>query len=313
MSTDGDLERAAELLRAGELVVLPTETVYGLAANALNPQAVERIYRMKGRPATSPLIVHVSSIEMARSLARQWPGEAEILAKKYWPGPLTMVLPKHASIPSNVTAGLDTVGLRMPRHPLTLEVIRRAELPVAAPSANRFTELSPTTAAHARDALGSDTPFLVDGGPCEVGIESVVLSLAGGQPVLLRPGMITKQELEDVLGCAVETASRIEGAHPSPGMHEKHYSPRTRVLLVKEEMPKQGRGVFLALHSEAAAGHVIRMPHTPGAYAQRLYSALREADARHADWIAIELPPADSPWQGILDRLRRAGMGVITH
>ena len=167
---------AARLLREGGVVAFPTETVYGLGANALDPTGVRRIYALKGRPSTSPLIVHVDGIEMARSLASIWPAKAEELARAHWPGPLTIVVPKAASVPDDVTAGLGTVGLRMPRHPIALELIRAAGLPLAAPSANRFTELSPTTAAHVRAAFGDAVPVL-DGGPCEVGLESTVVSV----------------------------------------------------------------------------------------------------------------------------------------
>ncbi|MBI1741245.1 MAG: threonylcarbamoyl-AMP synthase, partial [Candidatus Koribacter versatilis] len=186
------METAARILRAGRLVAFPTETVYGLGANALDPDAVARIYAVKGRPPTSPLIVHVASIEMAQSLVTTWPDAAHRLAHRFWPGPLTLVLDKKPTIPAIVTAGLPTVGLRMPAHPIALALIRAAGVPLAAPSANRFTQLSPTTADHVRRSLGSDVDYILDGGPCHVGIESTVLSLAGPQPVLLRPGGISR-------------------------------------------------------------------------------------------------------------------------
>src|SRR5438105_4505328 len=183
-----EIEAAADALRRGRLVAFPTETVYGLGANALDPEAVARIYAVKGRPPTSPLIVHVASVEMAKSLIATWPEAADRMARRFWPGPLTLVLPKQPTIPSIVTAGLSTVGLRMPSHPMALALIKAAGVPLAAPSANRFTQLSPTTADHVRQSLGSDVDLILDGGPCEVGIESTVVSLAGPQPVLLRPG-----------------------------------------------------------------------------------------------------------------------------
>jgi L-threonylcarbamoyladenylate synthase len=191
-----DIERAAELIRAGRLVAFPTETVYGLGANALDPDAVARIFAAKGRPRTSPLIVHVDSIQMARRLASQWSAAADLLATRYWPGPLTLVVPKRPEIPDIVTAGLPTVGLRMPAHPLALELIRASGVPIAAPSANRFTELSPTAAAH---IPGSLADYTLDGGPARVGIESAVLSLVGA-PTLLRPGVISITELEALIG-----------------------------------------------------------------------------------------------------------------
>ena len=177
MADKSEIEQAARILREGGLVVFPTETVYGLGANALDASAVRRIYALKGRPATSPLIVHVASVEQARELAAEWLPEAERLARQYWPGPLTIVVPKKSTIPDEVTAGLATVGLRMPRHPVALELLRAAGVPIAAPSANRFTQLSPTTAEHVREAFGADTPFLLDGGPCEVGLESTVIAV----------------------------------------------------------------------------------------------------------------------------------------
>src|SRR4051794_3266369 len=195
-ATSETIARAAALIRSGRLVAFPTETVYGLGANALDAQAVERIFQAKGRPRTSPLIVHIDSVEMARELASAWPESAAILAQRYWPGPLTLVLPKRPQVPDIVTAGLSTVGLRMPAHPLALELIRAAGVPIAAPSANRFTELSPTAAAHIPEALAD---YTLDGGPARVGIESTVLSLVE-TPTLLRPGVIPITELESLIG-----------------------------------------------------------------------------------------------------------------
>src|SRR5580704_16455051 len=195
-----EVHRAAALIRAGELVAFPTETVYGLGANALDPAAVQKIYIAKGRPSSSPLIVHVDSIEMARWLAREWPEKAEKLARRFWPGPLTLVLLKKPRVPDELTAGLDTVGIRMPSNPIALALIREAGLPVAAPSANRFSELSPTTAEHVRAAMGDRVAMVLDGGRTTIGIESTVLSLAGPEAILLRPGMISQAEIEQVVG-----------------------------------------------------------------------------------------------------------------
>ena len=200
LSEAAEIAKAAALIRAGELVAFPTETVYGLGANALDAAAIDKIYAAKGRPPTSPLIVHVSSIEMARGLVRDWPERAEKLAFKFWPGPLTLVLPKQPHVPDRLTAGLDTVGVRMPANPIAQALIRESGVPIAAPSANRFTELSPTTAQHVRDALGDRIAMVLDGGRTTVGIESTVLSLAGSDAVLLRPGMVTRQEIEAVIG-----------------------------------------------------------------------------------------------------------------
>jgi len=288
------VERAAELIRAGKLVAFPTETVYGLGANALDAAAVERIFAAKRRPRTSPLIVHVDSIEMARTLATEWPPAAEALARRYWPGPLTLVLPKQPQIPDVVTAGLPTVGLRMPAHPLALELIRAAGVPIAAPSANRFTELSPTAAGHVPGDLAD---AVLDGGPARVGIESTVLSLAGA-PTLLRPGVIPLPDLEALIG-PVQAAGTVEGAHPSPGMHERHYRPSTPLYLIDTGAPlPAGRGVLLRIGME--------MPADPLDYAAALYGTLHRLDAESYDWIAIERPPDTPAWAGVLDRLRRA-------
>jgi L-threonylcarbamoyladenylate synthase len=282
------------LIRSGELVAFPTETVYGLGANALDRAAIDKIYSAKGRPASSPLIVHVSSIEMARDLVREWPERAEKLARKFWPGPLTLVLPKQPHVPNRLTAGLDTVGVRMPANPIAQALIREAGVPIAAPSANRFTELSPTTAQHVRDGLGDRVAMVLDGGRTTVGIESTVLSIAGTDAVLLRPGMVTKAEIEAVIG-PIQTGPMAEGAHASPGLHPRHYSPKTRLILVEAgKLPSTGRGICL------------QMPDNPREYAAVLYERLHEADAGGWDWIAIEQPPCTEEWSAIRDRLERA-------
>ena len=286
------IEYAAGLIRAGRLVAFPTETVYGLGANALDPAAVARIFAAKGRPQTSPLIVHVDSIEMARSLASEWSNAADMLARRYWPGPLTLVVPKRPGVPDIVTAGLPTVGLRMPAHPLALELIRAAGVPIAAPSANRFTELSPTAAAHIPESLAD---YTLDGGPARVGIESTVLSLVDA-PTLLRPGVIPITELEALIGPIAAAGDPAEGAHASPGMHAHHYRPATPLYL--DTTPREGNGVILRIGRE--------MPADPQAYAAVLYETLHRLDAQGLDWIALEPPPDTPEWAGILDRLRRA-------
>jgi L-threonylcarbamoyladenylate synthase len=289
------VQRAAELIRAGKLVAFPTETVYGLGANALDAAAVERIFTAKGRPRTSPLIVHVDSVEMARGLAACWPAAAETLARRYWPGPLTLVVPKRAEIPDIVTAGLPTVGLRMPAHPLALELIRAAGVPIAGPSANRFTELSPTTAGHVPDSLAD---HVLDGGPARVGIESTVLSLVGS-PVLLRPGVIPLPEIEALIGPVETAAAYVAGPHASPGMHPRHYRPATALYLLNHgERPPEGHGAWLRIGRE--------MPANPLGYATVLYETLHRLDAEGLDWIAVERPPETPEWAGVLDRLRRA-------
>jgi L-threonylcarbamoyladenylate synthase len=292
------IKEAAERIRAGELVAFPTETVYGLGGNALDAAAVAKIYELKGRPSASPLIVHASSIEMARALVTEWPPEAERLARQYWPGPLTLVLPKAPSIPDIVTAGLWTVGVRVPAHPIALELIAEAGVPVAAPSANRFAGLSPTTAQHVRDTFGHRVPVL-DGGPCRVGIESTVVSLTGGKITLLRPGMIALGD--------VEQAAAPGDAHPSPGMHARHYIPRTPLLLVRNpsELPDRS-GAYLWRKASGIFSRSMRMPAEPAAYAARLYGALHELDHEGWPWIGVEAPPDAPEWSAVLDRLRRA-------
>jgi L-threonylcarbamoyladenylate synthase len=287
-----EIARAAELIRAGRLVAFPTETVYGLGANALDPEAVARIFAAKGRPHSSPLIVHVDSIEMARSLASEWCDAADLLAGRYWPGPLSLVVPKRPIVPDIVTAGLPTVGLRMPAHRLALELIGAAGVPIAAPSANRFTELSPTAAAHIPETLAD---YTLDGGPARVGIESTVLSLVDA-PTLLRPGAISLTELESLIGPVLGAAAPAEGAHAAPGMHARHYRPATPLYL--DTVPREGNGIVLRL------GH--EMPADPRAYAAALYETLHRLDAQSLDWIAIEPPPDTPEWAAILDRLRRA-------
>lgn len=300
MVTEQDIRKAAEILRNGGLVVFPTETVYGLGANALDPAAVRKIYALKGRPAGSPLIVHVAGIEQARELAAEWSEEADELAREYWPGPLTLVVPKKPVIPDQVTARLPTVGLRVPRHPVALELLRVAQVPVAAPSANRFTQLSPTTAQHVRDAFGAETPFLLDGGPCEVGLESTVIAVTKDGLEVLRPGMAFVEDAS----APVEPPGP---AHRSPGQHRKHYSPRTRVLLVSHgHLPQQGRGAYLWIEQEAVASRTLRMPGAPEEYAARLYGLLHELDREGLDWIAMEMPPDTREWAAIRDRLTRA-------
>jgi L-threonylcarbamoyladenylate synthase len=302
MASKTEIEQAARIVREGGLVVFPTETVYGLGANALDAGAVRKIYALKGRPETSPLIVHVASIEQAKELAAEWLPEAERLARQYWPGPLTLVVPKKSTIPDEVTARLATVGLRMPRHPAALELLRTAGVPIAVPSANRFTQLSPTTAAHVREAFGTETPFLLDGGACEVGLESTVIAVTREGLEVLRPGMAHVSD-----AAVAYTNEDLGTAQRSPGQHRKHYSPKTRVILVSRgHLPKDGRGAYLWLDYNAAATSRRRMPAKPEEYAAELYSTLHKLDGQGFDWIAVELPPDLPAWEAIRDRLVRA-------
>jgi L-threonylcarbamoyladenylate synthase len=302
MGDKNEIEQAARIVREGGLVVFPTETVYGLGSNALDANAVRKIFALKERPATSPLIVHVASVEQAKELAAEWLPEAERLTRQYWPGPLTIVVPKKSVVPDEVTAGLPTVGLRMPRHPVALELLREAGVPIAAPSANRFTQLSPTTAAHVREAFGAETPFLLDGGPCEVGLESTVVRVTREGLEVLRPGMA------HVSNVVAASASEDEGAgHRSPGQHRKHYSPKSRIVLVSRgHLPREGKGAYLWVDYNSAAAGKRRMPEKPEEYAAELYNALHEFDREGFDWIAVELPPDVPEWAAIRDRLMRA-------
>ena len=314
MPTRAEIEHAASLLRAGKLVAFPTETVYGLGANALDEHAVRRIYEAKGRPSTSPIIVHLSSVEMTKSVVAEWPSTAQWLARKFWPGPLTLVLKKQPTIPSIVTAGLDTVGLRMPSHPAALALIKAAQLPIAAPSANRFTQLSPTTAAHVREGLGDRVDYILDGGACTVGIESTVVSLAEGLPVILRPGGVSRAQIEEVIGPVRLRTEAAGEAHPAPGMHPRHYSPRTKLLLVRDgKVPREGMGAYLQLRTPPTGGvrEVVRMPSDAAGYAHDMYRVLHDLDAKGYDWIAVEAPPTSPEWGAVRDRLARAAAQPI--
>jgi len=302
-----ELERAAALLRSGGLVAFPTETVYGLGANALDPVAVARIYAAKGRPATSPLIVHVADLAMAQAVAAEWPEAAQRLAERFWPGPLTLVLAKRDVVPDGVTAGLGTVGVRMPAHPVALELIRLAGVPVAAPSANPFMGLSPTTAEHVRAGLGEAVDLVVDGGSCPVGIESTVLSLVGGRAVLLRPGMVSRSMIEGVIGPVELAGEAAEGAaHAAPGMHARHYAPRTPLRVGK---PDADSG-YLWHAAEEESEMAVRLPAEAEGYAAGLYEALHLLDSAGLREIVVEPVPEGGEWDGIRDRLARARMIV---
>jgi L-threonylcarbamoyladenylate synthase len=268
-----------------------------LGANALDAEAVQRVYDLKGRPSTSPLIVHVSSREMAKEIFAEWPPLAEELATKWWPGPLTLVMRKQPSIPDVVTAGLGTVGVRMPAHPIALELIREAGIPLAAPSANKFTGISPTTARHVIEAFGDAVP-VIDGGPCQVGIESTVVAIDGDQLTLLRPGMISLEAL---------AAPEPGEAHPAPGMHHRHYSPRTPLLLIDHpsQLPDP-TGAYVWYARPGVAARRVQLPADPAGYAALLYAALHQLDREGLPWIAVEAPPETPEWSAIRDRLQRA-------
>ena len=304
-----DVRRAAELLRAGGLVAFPTETVYGLGADASSAAAVARLYAAKGRPADHPVIVHFSSPENAFEWGREIPEAARKLAARFWPGPLTLILKRSAKAKDFVTGGQDSVGLRVPSHPVAQALLREFNGGIAAPSANLFGSISATTAAHVREELNID--IVLDGGPSEVGIESTIVDLSGANVVLLRPGGISKVQIEDLLKLKVLEKEANSPRH-SGGL-ERHYAPRTPTLLVAPhaldaEISRRKPGVAVLAFSrpDERVDCWIRMPKDPRAYAQKLYAALRELDAAGCGTILIESPPGTTEWTAVRDRLSRA-------
>jgi L-threonylcarbamoyladenylate synthase len=315
------LAESVRILAAGRLVAIPTETVYGLAANAFDARAVRRIFKAKGRPAHNPLIVHISSLGMARKCVSKWPKAATLLARAFWPGPLTMVLPKSKRIPGIITAGGDTVGLRYPSHPIAQRIIRTCGFPLAAPSANPSNALSPTTAEHVRLGLGGKIPLIVDGGACRVGIESTVVDLSGPIPRLLRPGIISLDELTRVLGSPVALGSTPGAAIlRSPGMLKKHYSPNAKLFVLKwktaPQLKKQLRQLGIACGKTwvldwrkvplGGFGSVIHMPKSAAGFSRHLYGTLFACDQAGAEYIVVQAPPNGENWRGVCDRLTRA-------
>lgn len=313
-ATPAALLQAAALLRAGALVAFPTETVYGLGANALDAKAVAGIFRAKGRPAHNPLIVHIAGQEMRNRVVALWPPLAQRLADAFWPGPLTLVLPKNPAVPDEVTGGGPTVAVRWPAHPLAAELIRLTDLPLAAPSANRSSELSPTRAEHVQKSLSGRIDLILDGGPTTAGIESTVLDLSQTPPVLLRPGPIALAELEAVCGPIRERADLPHtGPLPSPGMLARHYAPHTPVELLDSaecvqirasELQRAGRRFAALVIEPNTTG--IALPADPNAYAARLYDTLHALDAQAYEVILIECPPDTPGWVAVRDRLQRA-------
>jgi L-threonylcarbamoyladenylate synthase len=314
---DAIIRDAAARLRRGELVAFPTETVYGLGANALDASAVERIYAAKGRPSYNPLIVHLAQAHDATSVVAEWPAAATRLAGAFWPGPLTMVLPKRANVPHAVTAGLPTVGIRVPRHPVAHALLSAAAIPIAAPSANKSMQISPTTGAHVEKSLGEAPGLILDAGSTPVGIESTVIDLSGETPTLLRPGTISLPELEAVIGrVMLATPASGDDARKSPGMLDRHYAPRARVMLagaddvgVRLEQARasaQRAGALVIRADVELARTIIRLPADAREYAARLYDALHALDDMQCDVIVIERVPDGPAWLGVRDRVERA-------
>jgi len=316
------IERAAALLRRGELVAFPTETVYGLGADAANSTAVAKIFTAKGRPQDHPLIVHLAEAAHLDRWAKDIPAAARKLAAAFWPGPLTLVLKRQPDVCDAITGGQDTIGLRVPKHPLALELLREfggAGGGLAAPSANRFGHISPTTAAHVRDELGDAVAMIIDGGPCQVGIESTILDLSGERPAILRPGMISAAAIGAVIGAelvlAGVTAPRVSGSL------ESHYAPRTPLQLVtsdglifavRQAMVSRERTAFLATMAQPLGNELITwklVPSDPESFAREIYASLRELDVLGCARIVVQAPPPTTAWQPMLDRLRRAASG----
>ncbi|MFI6360357.1 L-threonylcarbamoyladenylate synthase [Streptomyces sp. NPDC050743] len=317
MASTSDIEKAAGVLRDGGLVALPTETVYGLGANAEDPAAVARIFQVKGRPPSHPLIVHIGGAEQLDDWVQDVPATARLLAEHFWPGPLTLVLRRGSRVPLEATGGLETVAVRVPDHPVALALLSAFGGGVTAPSANRFGSVSPTTVDHVRAELGEAVDFVLDGGPCEVGVESTIVDATGAIPSILRPGGVTREDLEAVLGCplAVPSTSRVR----VPGQHPSHYAPRARVVLVEpekvvaeaelaQELGHQVGVLLPASFTDAAVRvhAVVALPGSMAAYARGLYGFLRELDRQGCDLIVASLPVEEGLGLAIANRLRRA-------
>lgn len=314
MATDPLVQQAAQILRAGGLVAFPTETVYGLGADARNADAVRRVFAVKGRPETHPLIVHIGSVDELFSLAREVPAAARLLADRFWPGPLTLVVEKSDAVLPCVTGGQATVAVRMPSHPLALALLRELGGPIVAPSANRFGRVSPTTAEHVRADLGGDVDMVLDGGSAEVGVESTIVDVTGDRARILRLGGLAVEELERTLGEPV-LANLDEGR--VPGQLPSHYAPRAKVLVVSEAelaeqaeaLARQGASVAVLAPPGAAlpAGTKLRaVPSDPAGYARELYAGLRALDSDQPDFILVVPPEARGIGRAVADRLRRA-------
>ncbi len=314
------IEHAAQLLRRGGVVAFPTETVYGLGANALLPQAVARVFEIKNRPRFDPLIVHVPHVDDVDRLVSEFPPMAQQLAKAFWPGPMTLVLPKRANVPDLVTADLPTVAVRVPSHPIACELLELAAVPVAAPSANRFGHISPTTAQHVRDGLGSLIDLIVDDGPCTTGVESTVISFGddGNTPTLLRPGGVSLESIQAIVGpVRVGLNARENTPLQAPGMMARHYAPRTKLVLLDEhESPADYlkadiQAGLLAFKSPDdthgfAAVQVLSASGDLREAAANLFAAMHRLDALKLDMILAQRVPGDGLGRAINDRLQRA-------
>lgn len=317
MTIGTDVAVAAEWLRRGALVGIPTETVYGLAANAFDPEAVLQIFTAKKRPAFDPLIVHVHHQDQLAGLVTDAPQEARALMAQFWPGPLTLVLPKTSRVPDIVTSGLPSVAVRMPHHELTLELLRALDFPLAAPSANPFGYVSPTTAAHVVDQLGESVPYVLDGGPCAVGVESTIIGWEDGVPVLYRPGGLGIEDIEAVIGSVrSQNSAQIRQVLPvAPGMIESHYAPRKPLFrgdVTELLAARAGRAVGVIAFTNRFEGVVCETLSDRGDLieaARNLFAAMRRLDAAGIDCILAEIFPEEGLGRAINDRLRRASAG----
>jgi L-threonylcarbamoyladenylate synthase len=323
MADAGAIAHAADLLRQGRLVAFPTETVYGLGADASNPDAVAAIFKAKGRPADHPLIVHIGDVACLGDWASVMPEAALKLAQRFWPGPLAIILNKKPEVPLAVTGGQQTVGLRMPDHPVALALLRCFGGGIAAPSANRFCRISPTQAAHVSEELGDAVDMILDGGSCQVGVESTIIDLSGDRPKLLRPGHITVGEIEPVLQTELILPTPSQPTEVrAPGMMDVHYAPTTPAIRCPaEQLPEMlatlindGKKVGLLSYRLDSPStnqvRVLRMPEQAGDYAQRLYAGLRELDSLKMDLILVEQPPQTEDWRAINDRLGKASVAA---
>ncbi|HEY0868313.1 MAG TPA: L-threonylcarbamoyladenylate synthase [Fimbriimonas sp.] len=297
--TEENIAQAARFLREGVLIGMPTETVYGIAAQADDPEAVQHVFRLKGRPADNPLIVHIAGLSQLREVARVVTDAAKRLTERFWPGPLTVVLPKNPRIPHIVTAERDTVAVRVPAHPVALKLLRAAG-PLSAPSANRFMSLSPTRAEDIDPELGDRLGMILDGGPCTVGVESTVVDCTGPFPRILRPGGIDRARIEAALGAPL--AAPPAGPRLSPGMYHRHYSPRTPLQIVDRLLPGQAGITFEAPLDSSQ----VRLEQEPRRYATALYAALHRLDADGHSRIYVQAPPQTPEWEAVWDRLLKA-------
>lgn len=314
---NSQIDEALALLRAGELVAIPTETVYGLAADAANPQAVAKIFTAKGRPNDHPVIVHIAGAAQIDDWAIEVPEAARKLATAFWPGPLTLILKRQPHVTDAVTGGQNTVGLRAPAHPLTHELLLRFGGGLAAPSANKFGHVSPTTAEHVRHEFGVEVPLVLDGGACTIGVESTIVSLVGEKPLLLRPGGIAREAIEALLGQPLEHHQQAATAKiRASGLLDSHYAPRTRLVTGKlpqlalqvQQQPGQRLALILCGGHRApfAVSHSENIAADPAVYARELYATLRRLDRQGFDLLLLETPPATPEWLAVNDRLMRA-------